>query len=198
MTIEINLIPPHLRKKKRKGIASGINIPLEVLIGSAGGLIILLVLVHFSLLFVNMNKLAKHKKLQKEWENILPAKENVDVVISELRGLQEKSKAIKEILGDEARISWSQKLNILSDSLPKGIWLRKVVLKEKKFLIEGSAISRQKKEMINVHSLTANLKKEEDFLKHLSDLELGAIHRRRIKKIEIADFIITTKLQKGD
>ncbi len=198
MTIEINLIPPNLRKKKKGGIANGINIPLEVLIGSAGALLVLLVLAHFSLLFINMNELAKYRELQKEWKSILPAKENVEVVISELRGLQERDKAIKAILDDKTRIIWSQKLNILSDSLPKGVWLRKIVLNEEMFLIEGSAISRQKKEMINVHRLTANLKKEENFLNYLSDLELDAIQRRRIKKIEIADFIITTKLQKGD
>lgn len=198
MTIDINLIPPELRKKKKTGVASVLFIPLEVLIGSAGGLLFLLVMVHFSLLFLNINKLSEHKKLKAKLESILPAQANVQVVIDELKGFQDRQKAIVEALGSDKRMNWSQKLNILSDSLPKGVWLKRIALNEEMFLIEGSAISRQKEEMINVHSLTANLKKEKVFLQDLLDLEVGNIQREKIKKIEIANFIITAQLDKDE
>ena len=59
--IEINLLPPELRKKKKRLLPGGVNIPLEVIIGSAGGLIILLIFVHVALLGINIIKLNTHK-----------------------------------------------------------------------------------------------------------------------------------------
>ena len=45
--IEINLIPYSLRKKKKdKFSLTEFNVPLEIVIGLGGGLIVLLVLVH--------------------------------------------------------------------------------------------------------------------------------------------------------
>ena len=52
----------------------------------------------------------------------------------------------------------------------------------------------RKKEMISVHNFATNLKEKEDFVKHFDDLEISSIERRTIKKIEIADFLITATL----
>lgn len=194
--IEINLVPLHLRKKKKKVFfVGGFKLPLEVVIGLGGGLIILLFLVHVILLVINVSKLATHNKLKLSWEEIAPEKEKVDVVISELRMLQKKQSAIKK-LTEEEKVIWSQKMNILSDNLPKGVWLRKIAFNEDAFFVEGSAISRQNKEMIGVHKFTANLKQDENFLTDLTDLELGSIQMRKIKKVDVADFLITSRLGK--
>ena len=83
--IDINLIPPHLKKKEKSRLLGKVNIPLEVIIGCGGGLQILLGIVHVLLLFVNLGKLAQHKVLQKQWETMRPGKENVDSVINEMR-----------------------------------------------------------------------------------------------------------------
>ena len=192
--IEINLVPLHLRKKKKKDLfPGGFKLPLEVVIGLGGGLIILLILVHVILLAINVSKLATHNTLKASWEEIIPGKEKVDVVISELRMLQKKQSAIKK-LTEEKKVVWSQKINILSNNLPKGVWLRKIAFNEDTFFVEGSAISRQNKEMIGVHKYTANLKKDEYFLTDLTDLELDSIHMRKIKKVDVADFLITSRL----
>jgi len=193
--IEINLVPLHLRKKKKKSLLpGGINIPIEVVIGIGGGVFALLILAHVLLLFTNIAKLAQHKRLQKQWEEIAPDKAKVDAVVNEMRELQSRYKSIEEITGVD-KILWSQKLNILSDNLPRGVWLTKIVLNDEMLLIEGSATSKQRQEMINVHNLASNLKSNEAFLEDLEDLELGSIQRRRVQKIEIADFLITTKLK---
>lgn len=192
--IEINLVPLHLRKKKKQALfAGGFKLPLEVVIGLGGGLLLLLVLVHVILLTINISKLATHNKLKASWEEIAPAKEKVDVVISELRRLQTKQSAIKKIT-EEKKVFWSQKMNILSNNLPKGVWLKKIAFNEDAFFVEGSAISRQNKEMIGVHKFAANLKKDEDFLTDLMDLELGSIQMRKIQKVDVADFLITSRL----
>lgn len=192
--ININLTPPHLKKKEKSHLLGKVNIPLEVIIGCGGGLLVLLGVVHVLLLFVNIGKLAQHKGLQKQWETMRPSKENVDSVVSEMRSLQGKYKSIEEIT-DKMGVSWGQKLNILSDSLPRGVWLKKVALDEDVLYLEGSAIPKESSEIISIHHFTSKLKQNESFVEHFTDLELGSIQRRRIKSVEIADFVITMKVQ---
>jgi len=152
------------------------------------------IFVHVGLLVININRLAKHKALSDKWVEILPAKENVDKIISQLRDFQKKQNAI-ESLTKKSEVSWSEKINIISDSIPRGVWLKRISLTEDILFIEGSAISRQNNEMINVHAFTSNLKKSSRFLMQFDDLELGSIQRRKIHRIEIADFLISSKLK---
>jgi len=49
--------------------------------------------------------------------------------------------------------------------------------------------------MINVHQFTSTLKSQREFLEHFNDLELGSIQRRKIKQMDIADFMITVRLK---
>ncbi len=193
--IEINLVPAHLRKKKkRKLLPGGINIPIEVIIGLGGGVFVLLILVHIILLVTNLTKLAQYKGLEKKWATIEPEKIKVDVVMSNMRSLQNKHKSIGEITGGD-RVLWSKKLNILSDNLPRGVWLTKIMMDHERLVVEGSASSKQRQEMISVHSLASNLKNNADFLEDLENLELGSIRRRRVQKVEVVDFIIKMKLK---
>lgn len=192
--ITLNLISPELRKKKQASAFGGdFKIPLEVVVGTGAAFVVLLILAHISLLALNLTKLNQHRKLTEEWEELRPAKENVDQVLAGLRGLQLKEKQIDQVTGS-VDIRWAPKFNIISDALPRGVWLRKIALNENMLFIEGSAISRQRKEMINVHAFTTNLKNQNLFLQDLTRLELGSIQRRQIKSVEIADFVITTEL----
>ncbi|VAX37706.1 hypothetical protein MNBD_UNCLBAC01-160 [hydrothermal vent metagenome] len=193
--IDINLTPPEFKRiRKKSSLSVGINIPLEVVIGLGGGLVFILIMTHVVLLFMNVTRSAKHRDLQKKWNEILPAKENVDVVLKEKKELKNQYNALKNVI-DERGIFWAQKLNIISDQLPKEVWLRRIVLDEGLLLIEGSAISRQSKEMINVHKFLANLKGEKKFQENLAYTELGTIQSRKIKKVEIADFLIKAQLE---
>jgi len=191
--IDINLVPISKRKTKGK-LLGGINIPLEVIVGSVGALFVLIILVHVSLVLLSITKLGQYKIVKREWEAISSSKANVDVVLAELRSLQASSKAIGTVAKDN-KILWSQKLNIISNKLPKSTWLRKIALGEEILVIEGSAISKQRKEMLNVHEFIADLNKDKDFMEHFSDFELASIQRRKVQKTEIADFTITAKLK---
>lgn len=193
--IEINLISPELRKKKRKKfLPGGMDMPIEVVIGSCGGLFALLIIVHIVLLVTNISKLNRHKQLKQEWAQILPKKQQVDQVVNDMRAINNKSKAVIEVTGGEV-IHWAPKLNIISDDLPRGVWLTKIALTDEMLFIEGSAISNHQDELINVHKFTSNLKKQPQFLEHLTELELGSIQRRAESKIDVADFLITTKIK---
>jgi hypothetical protein len=192
--ININLIPPHLRQRRKSKLLGRLNIPLEIIIGCSAGLLMFLALIHILLLLLNVRKLAYHQILKGKWEAMVPDKENVDSVINEMRAVQGKYKAIEEIV-TKGGVSWAQKLNLLSDNLPRGMWFDKLVLDDEMLLVEGSAISRDTNEIINVHRLTVGLKENEEFMRDFVDLELGSIQRRKIKNVEIADFVITMRLK---
>ncbi len=193
--IEINLVPPQFKKKRKSHLPwKGFDIPLEAVIGLGGGLIILLIAAHVLLLALNIHHLAQHKGLQGQWESLASSKHNVDAVLNELRTLQGKQKSAAGIT-PKGKILWSQKLNILSDHLPRGVWLKRVALEENALLIEGSAISEQGEEMINVHKFISQLQKQDAFLEHFADIELSSIQRRKIKQVDVADFIITARLK---
>ena len=193
--LEINLIPPHLRKRKKKDNPfAGLHVPLEIVIGLGAAVFGALILINFFFFYLRFTKLAQYKNVQKQWESIRPDKEDVDHIVSELRVLQGQLKSIKEMTGDQ-QLHWAQKLNGVSDHLPRGVWLKKIAVKDGMFFIEGSAISKQKDEMISVHQFISMLKKEQKFLEHLTDVELGSVQRRHIHEVEITDFLITSKIK---
>lgn len=195
--IEINVVPQELRKrKKQKLLPGGVDIPPEVVIGSIGGLFFLLILVHIGLLFLNITRMKEHKLLKQEWAAVSPQKDAVDEVVNQMRQLQNKYKAIVDVTGGET-VWWAEKLNLISNELPRGVWLTKVALTNEMLFIEGSAISKNQDELINVHKFTSNLRRQSKFMGDLTELELGSIQRRTERGIDVADFLITTKLIGG-
>lgn len=195
--IEINLVPPQLqRRRKGRGVlGKKMNIPREVIIGLAGGFFVILLLISILFQITIFMKYAQHKRLKSEWAEIFPEKTRVDAVLNQLRTAQVKIKSIEDMTGGK-KIKWSQKLNAISDSLSRGVWLKSVVGNKQRLVIEGNAVSKGKDEISNVHDFAASLKKNKDFGDYLSNLELGSIQRRAIKTVEIADFSMTANVQK--
>lgn len=191
--IEINLVPPHLRKKKKSSLGAAFNIPKETIIGLIGGLLVLLLLSHIVLQALIFVRYAQHKSYQKQWESINPDKEKVDVIISELRSLQAKTKALNEITYDK-RTLWAPKLNTLSDNIPREVWLTRISLENETLLIQGSAVSKVRNEMVSVGNFVSTIKEQKGFQEDLATMELGSIQRRNIKAVEVVDFVITAKL----
>jgi len=192
--IDINLVPPHLRKQQKSRVLGAINIPLEIIIGCGGGLLFLLGIIHIVLLLVNVGKLAQYKSLQHQWDSMRSDKENVDSVVSKIKIFQGKYTALEDI-AKKAKLSWSQKLNLLSDFIPRGMWFRKIALNSDMLFIEGSMVSQGGSEISSVSRLISKLKSSDDFIGDFTDLEIGSIQRRRIKNIDIADFVVTMKLK---
>ncbi len=193
--IDINLVPENLRKRRKgKSALTGVNIPLEVVIGSAGGLFLILVIVHIFLLFVITAKIGKKKTLVEEENQIGPAKIKVEAVINEIRTLQARQKSLNEVIGKD-NILWAQKFNIISNLLNQGVWIKKISFNDEEMFIQGSAISKKGHEMESVHSYASLLKKDKDFMKGFKDVSLGSIQMRKIKNVEIADFLINVKIK---
>ncbi len=196
--ININLVPQHLRKKSKANFlqSPSLVIPREAFIGLVGGLVAVLICTHVVLQVIIFMKFFQHAQQKKEWGTILPEKKQVDVVLNELRSIQSKIRAVEQVTTGE-RLFWAQKLNDISDSLPKGIWLTKMSLVEKVLLIDGSVVSRDKGEIIRVGQFVAELKKHKGFMRGVQNkqVEVGSIQKRKIHDVEVADFLLTVKLQ---
>ncbi|MCR4336280.1 MAG: PilN domain-containing protein, partial [Candidatus Omnitrophica bacterium] len=173
-----------------------LNVPRERIIQALGGLVIFLIFIHVILQGLITMQAITHKKYQREAEDMGPASIKAQAVIQEVRKLQGKVKSVHEVVG-EKKIFWSQKLNAVSDQIPRGVWLTKIHLDENDFLIYGSSVSKNKDKMVGIHQFVADLKKNPSFLKNFKRIDLR-IEDRMIQSTEIADFTISVEVEKID
>lgn len=197
--IEINLLPPQLRKKRKAAnlVSQSINLPRETLIALVGGFLFLLLFVHAVLQFIIAIKFVQIKKYERQLTKIAPEKTNADQVIQELRILQSKVKSIEGV-ADQRKTLWAKKLNAISDAAPRGVWLTRLTFQDGVIILQGSAVSKSKNEMSNVHAFTSNLKNSHDFVENLSNIELGLIKTRKINATQVADFTISADVEQAD
>jgi len=193
--IEVNLLPENLRKEKKK---LNINIPtfpkqdlFKVCVGIAG----ILIFIHVLLTGILVIKKVRLSRWNKTWEKLKPVKEEIDILKNNMNTVENKVRTIEQ-LTTEIKIIWSEKLNIISNVVPKGVWLRRLFVSEQTLDIEGSAVSKRGDEMMLVGKLANNLKKVDRFYSDVKDIEISSIKRRKIGPVEIVDFIITASLKK--
>lgn len=188
--ISINLLPDSMRKKKSMMIFEDdrIAIPKEILIGVGGLVVVLLLFVHGVLGVMTLFKAMHYKGLVKQWEAVQQEKVNIDSVLNNLNALRAKEGTLAPVLQQD--VIWSRNLNIISDVMPIGVWLRKLELKEGELTFHGSAVSKSASEMISVGDLVSGLKKQEDFLNDFERIDVGVIKRREQGAVSIADFSI--------
>src|ERR1700690_3048353 len=95
--VDINLIPAALRKDGKDSTSLSINLPHEVIVGVASGLVLLIVTVHLILGVVwlmGMGQLAGHNV---EWQKLLPDKTILDGISSESKDLKRKISMITDM-----------------------------------------------------------------------------------------------------
>lgn len=192
--IEINLVPVALRKKSTTGVFSflPLDLPPNCLMGT-GAFVALLIAVHI-LLFVKMGidagVMAIHKN---EWQKLQPDKNTIDSLGTQLKDFKKREKDIADMTSSKT-MGWSRKLNIMSDSLPKGMWLRKMVVDKNAMVLEGSVVSQNQGEVAVVSSFANNLKSDALFMKDFIELEVNSIQKEKRGTAEISNFKVTAKL----
>ena len=194
--IEINLAPGKNRRKAQgqQSALAAFHFPKEAVVGFIGGFLVLLFAIHFLLQMAIFIKFAQHKRERRQWERIVPEKAQADVVLNEMRGLQSKLSSIDK-LKSEKRIIWSQKLSDISNTIPRGVWLNKISLKDSVLFIDGSAVSKMRDEMALAGNFVTSLRGVSTFMDGLQSIELGSIQRRQMKAVDVVDFIITARLK---
>ena len=194
--IDINLVPDQLRKRRRSDFFTGgvFNIPREVSVGIGGGILALMLFVNGLVFLAKVAKFFEYQHVKSKWQAILPEKSTTDLIKQNLQEVQKEVKAIKDIMDGQSS-SWSQKLNVISDSLPKGVWLRKITLNDKQVFIEGSTVSQGQSEIINVGNFVSNMKKDSQFMNDFESIEVDYIQSRKTEGLDVSDFTILAKLK---
>ncbi len=188
--IEINLLPPERRKKT-------LELPKFPLLPVGMGILGILVTVNFTLGLIVGRRNAQIKRLTEEWELNLPSKQQADAISSTINELRTKKEVMDSLIG--RRFLWSKKLNLLSDLIPRGIWLTRLSLDEKgdlRFLtLEGVAMPLKGREMVTlVTKFMDALKEDKEFFEGFEAIELGPIKRKKVEKIEVMKFTLVCQL----
>jgi len=191
--IEINLIPVHLRKKGGTNSTS-INIPQEVLVGVGSGLIFIMVTAHLVLGGLWLKGMGRLSSFKNHWEKVLPVKNDIDAMNKESGELKMKTKTLSDITTKKT-VLWAPKFNAISDDLPRGLWLRKIILDKASLTMEGSVVSKTQNEINNVGLFVSTLKQNDTFMKDFSTLDVNSIQRGKNNAVDVTDFTVMAKLK---
>ncbi len=191
--IEINLLPKELQKKKGPDLLGSPILPL------AGGIVIVLFVLSFSLVTMGHHYQARFKRLTKELQDKTPSKNEAVRLRAEIKRFESKKKVIDQLA--KGRFFWAEKLNLISDLIPMGIWLSDLSFDEAKegglLRLDGMAVSYKDREIINLVTLfMENLKQNEDFYEDFKTIELGPIRRIKSENVDVMQFSIICQFKK--
>lgn len=193
--IEINLVPVEARKKSARAnlFAVPLAIRTEVLLGAAGifAVVVLGHIIVFGMMAVNTITLNGQKAA---WAKLQPQKSEIDAIITKTKDTAQQLTTVKNIVPSRST-GWARRLNVISDTLTKGMWLRRITLDNNALTIEGSAVSKNQDEITFVSTFVANLKKDPAFAGDFSSIEVNSIQKTKRGTTEIADFIVSAKLK---
>ena len=190
--IDINLMPAASRKNYKKNISSSINIPKEILLGVGLGLIILMVTVHLLLGVIWLASVSRLPYYNAIWEKVLPDKKVLDGIYKESGTLKTKIGTISGLTGKS--LSWSPKLNAISDALPRGLWIKRMTFDKSGLTMEGSVVSKSKNEINSLGTFLSTLRQNPAFMKGFVSLEVNSIQEARNEAVEVKNFSVIAKL----
>lgn len=193
--ININLVPPELIKRKKyqwvRKVAK--SMPAEVFIGAVGGSLALLLAVNVLLQMIIFIQLANVQRLQITQDLMTPERRQVNEVLGNLKTLRQKIAVIEGVTTGK-RISWTKKLNAVSDLMLPALWLEHVALDEKSFSLSGKAVSTKGNEFVIVNKFYANFKNSPVLMNGLRNPELVLGERKKEKTLEVGLFSIKAAL----
>jgi len=192
--IDINLIPLSLRKNGKENVFLTINIPKEILLNVGAGLILFMVTVHLILGAVWLVGIGRLSSYRANWQRLSPEKEVLDAIDNESKGLKNKINMISDMTTRKS-VRWAPKFNAISDSLPRGLWIRKMALDTSGLVVEGSVVSKTQNGINNVGLFLSALKQNDDFMKDFFSLEVNSIQRTKVNTVEVTDFTAMAKVK---
>ncbi len=186
--IKINFIPQETRKKRGNPWQDGFGpIPREEVIGFLVAAAAILVSFHIFWAVMALVKVAQHTMLEVRWGALGPEKKALDEVTNETKLLQTKMNALRIITAEQGG-NWARLLNEVSDSVPKGVWIREMKFEKGVLTINGSAVSKDKSEMIIVNNFVAAIKDQSAMKKGFVSIDVDSILQRENSLLSIADF----------
>jgi hypothetical protein len=194
--IKLNFIPEAQRKQSMKIAGEDFGgVPGEIVVGGLAAIAAALLLIHGILGGVALYKLASYKVFEVRWNAMAGDKKVFDDLSNELKGLQTKMNALRPITSAQ-ELLWSELLNDISDSVPKGVWLREVLLDNGMLTIYGSVVSKMKNEMVEAGNFVAALKERPTISKYFTGVDVDSIQRRENSAVSVADFSLKIRRRK--
>ena len=190
--IKLNFIPEYERKDKSGLLSDGWSIPLEIIVGILVATASFIVLIHVFLVCLATFKVAQYQLLQVKWDSMAADKKAVDEIFNESKALQAKFSALRPITS-QANFLWARLLNDVSDSVPKGIWLREISFNRGLLNISGSSVSKIKDEMISAGNFVSALKDKQTIKESFTGIDIDSIQRREGTVLSIADFSLKAR-----
>jgi len=200
--IEINLLPPNLRVKKREPM----KLPSLPVIPIAAGLIGFLIAIQILLLFFIQIKNASNSSLKKKTTSLAASNKEAMGIDDSLREISSKVEVIDKL--SNSRFNVAKKLNDLSDSLVSGVWLRSVDVKKgespnepglsrETLVIEGSSIISGESAEGAIGKFVNSLKENGSFSSDFDNIEIAKEERKKVQNTEIMDFVVICHFKKG-
>ncbi|RJP29037.1 MAG: hypothetical protein C4533_04365 [Candidatus Omnitrophota bacterium] len=184
--IEINLLPEELKTKIKKTEQSAKNKKLLYIIPLVFSV---LIIAHLFLVLLGLVKGIDLNRRRSELAKLEPNKTTLEKFRQDKQLFSQDTKQIEDIL--RKRINWSQKINRLSMDLPSGVWFTEVSSADKDFTIKGSVVSLEKAEMNLINEFIEKLRKDHDFYKNFTKIELVSAQRKMLAGYEIVEFTLS-------
>ena len=200
--IEINLLPPNLRVKKREPI----KLPSLPVIPVAAGIVALMLAIQVLLLVFIQLKSVSRDSLKRKIASIAASNKEAMAVDAALKAISSKFELIDKL--SASRFDVARKLNDISDSMTSGVWLRSIdvkkgespvepgILKET-LVIEGSSITSGETGEAAIGKFVNSLKENASFSSDFDNIEIGKEERRKVQNTEIMDFVVICHFKKG-
>lgn len=186
--IKINLLPQELQKKNESfdKTSKKLFFLIPLFICAVLG-------VHAYLTISVLSLRYQFNNLKTTWDKLEPKRKVLEAFKKEYGTVAQDLQQIEK--WNKERVSWSEKLNILSRKLPSGIWFNEISVSPKDFTLKGSVVSPLKQELSLINRFVSNLKAESVFFKDFKNLELGPLQRDVQSGYDIINFTLTGALK---
>lgn len=189
--IEINLLPQKLKTKSKRFDLESLeskHLLCFILLSFC-----VLICLHIYLVALSIAKNYQFHRLNRQWHNLTPQLEILEVFKQEHAAISADAKLIQRLM--LGRINWAEKLNKLSSHLPSGVWFNELALNQKDFILKAQVISLQKEELNLINQFITELKNDTGFFKDFNVLELTSVQRKTIAGYDTIDFILQGRLK---
>lgn len=196
--IEINLLPSEY-KTQRKNKAK--NIPINLILISINAVLLAVLLIVTAM---NVSKTVTLKALNTRLKGLAPEQQKIVILQRRADSLKSTNLLFSHLVDN--RFIWSKKMNLLSDLVIPGIWLRSLTLEREALnimldpsvpgnsinhlKINASVVSIAHDEMGTIGKWIRKLKASNDFFEDFKNIELEGVVRRNIETVEIMDFTL--------
>lgn len=231
--IEIDLLrEEHLKRQKKESPLAKIDLSKldlkEIPLVKVGvGFLSALVILHLTLFLLGSFSISRTRALLKNYNSILPQKEEADLLKEKSESIDKKIKAINGLM--TRRFEWARELKNLSDSMMPGIWLSELNYEEstgerplavvakavagkgkvqakpqmektvmRYLVISGYATSKGEEGTALVGKFIQSLKNNAGFYADMKDIELKSIKSDLVAGQEVMNFKISCMFKARD